>query len=194
MELVIRKSAIMRRFSDTFQLRNILPSKECGTVTQLSLRLPETQLKANHSVSQAANRSNSHSTSTLSRRIDKSVSIDESSAGFMIGISGRSGIWQDVVLLLPPNLTNGKTSIEIETKSFGRDVDLNISGYTLRCLPKDGGGWNDKSYGPTHPQSPTIQLLQRQSSSPYPLPALFHILSKNQIRRRALESVLMRID
>lgn len=162
------KSSCGRRISQTISNSGeVVFGDGCGIVSQLSVRVPS--IKATAYVEddgRAYARSTGGSAFTLkldsknsecrlTRRIDKSighqnvlVQVNGKEAGILdSGAPTATGVWEDQVLAIPPELTSGISSINISVHCRSSDLDCNEFFYSLHCR-SETGKWQSAAYVP----------------------------------------------
>lgn len=142
-------------------------TKSCGVITQLQLRIPEIPagrdvtddgraFGSGGSESFTFSLDSANTACTLTRRIDATIasqavkiSIDGVTVGNMTsGGTSKEGVFEDVVLNLPPASTKGKKQIIIKAEYISSSLDINSFTYALHCTTSSSSGWADAGYGP----------------------------------------------
>lgn len=147
------------------QSGDITLATNCGTITQLQIRIPEilgspTVIDDGRAFGDGGGSSMtfqldpSNTQCKLTRRVDASVghtlvnvSVDEEFAGTFTTGEASNGNFLDQILDLDSNLTRHKSSIRVSTNFVSSDFDANEFAYALHCKPLTS--WDNTAYGPS---------------------------------------------
>lgn len=145
---------------------SVVLSEQCGTVSQLQIRVPEISQEvwayddgrafgAGGGSQMTLQLDPANSKCSLTRRVDLSVgnqvisvAIDGDTVGQLSTGDAQNSTWSDQVIELTPSVTKGKSSITVSTKFVSSDLDANEFFYALHCTT-DEESWSTSAYGPS---------------------------------------------